>query len=269
MNMGFIGAGSMGAMLVRALVRAAAINPAEIWVSNRSRDRLERLAAELPGIHTEDNATVARECQVIFLCVKPSDTAEAIHSMSGELRREQLLITLAGVVPIPWLESRVPCRVAKMVPAVTQEALKGPCLVIWGSRVGEQDVAALRDPLERISVPVIIPEQHRRACATLASAGPAFLAWMLSAMADAACASEAGLAPEMATALAREMAIGTAALLSDQGTTFDGIVRRVATPGGMTERGIEILSQHLPAIWRQVFQELELRERALRDKLPA
>ena len=269
MKIGFIGAGSMGAMLVRALVRAAAINPAEIWISNRSRDKLEQLTAEVPGIQTGENADVARECQVIFLCVKHTDTESAVHSMRGELRGDQLLVTLAGPVAFTWLESRVPCRVAKVVPAVTQEALKGACLVTWGSRITEQDVATLRGLLERISVPVIVPEEHRRACATLASAGPAFVAWMLGAMAEVACASQPGLAPEIATELAREMAIGTAALLSDQGWTFDAIVRRVATPGGMTERGIEVLSEHIPPVWRRLFDELAQREMALREKLTA
>ena len=267
MNLGFIGAGSMGAMLVRAFVRASAVAPSQVWAASRSPQKLARLSAEIPGIHTADSATVARQCGVVFLCVKHGDTAAALDAMRAGLRPDQLLVTLASVLPMSWLEERVPCRVAKVIPSLTQEVLKGPCLVIWGSRITPQDAATLRGLLERISLPVIIPEQQRRICADLASAGPAFLAWLLASMAEAATRFQPDLAPEVAATLVREMAIGTAALLADQSVTFEEIVRRVATPAGMTEAGLGVLGRHMPAIWEQLYREMQNREAALTRKL--
>ena len=267
MNVGFIGAGSMGAMLIRALVRGGAVTPAQVWVSNRSPQKLARLAGEVPGIHTADSARVVAECSMVFLCVKHGDTAAALDAMHAQLRPDQLLITLASVLPLPWLEERVPCRVAKVIPSLTQEVLKGPCLVIWGSRIRPPDAAMVRGLLERISLPVIIPEAQRRICADLASAAPAFLAWLLASMAEAATRFQPDLATEVASTLVREMAIGTAALLADQSVTFEEIVRRVATPGGMTEAGLGVLGRQMPGIWEQLYREMQNREAELAGKL--
>jgi competence protein ComER len=51
MNTGFIGVGSMGGMLVRALLRSGALSPADVSVANRSKSKLETLALHFPGVH--------------------------------------------------------------------------------------------------------------------------------------------------------------------------------------------------------------------------
>jgi len=50
MNTGFVGIGSMGGMLVRALLRSRALTVENVWVANRSEGKLKALASEFPGI---------------------------------------------------------------------------------------------------------------------------------------------------------------------------------------------------------------------------
>lgn len=261
MNVGFVGAGSMGAMLVRAFVKAGALPPSQVWVASRTPQKVQSLVAEVPGIHAADNATVAAQCKLIFLCMKHTQLAEALAGMS--LTAEHLVVTLSSPVPFAWFEERVPSRVAKFVPAVTQEIGRGPSLLVWGSRITADDAARLRELASAISVPVVLPEKHRRLAADLASAGPAFLAYLLFSMAEAAVRYDESLAPEVAHTLAREMAIGTCALMAEKNMSYEEVIKRVATPGGMTAKGLEILAEHLPAVWRELFAALEEREREL------
>lgn len=261
---GFLGAGSMGAMLVRAFVKSAAIAADRVWVSNRTPQKLAALAAEVPGIHTADNQAIAARCRLLFLCMKHTDLEQALAGLP--LTAEHLLVTLSSPVPFAWFEQRLPSRVAKFVPAVTQEIGRGPSLLIWGSRITAEDASQLRQLASAISVPVIIPEQHRRLAADVASAGPAFLAYLLFSMAEAAVRYDPSFAPEVAHTLAREMAIGTAALLAEKDMSYDELIRRVATPGGMTAKGLEILAEHLPPVWRELFAALEQRENDLAAK---
>ncbi len=46
--------------------------------------------------------------------------------------------------------------------------------------------------------------------------------------------------------------IGTARILDPGGTNFDEIINRVATKGGITEEGIKILREQLPAVFSEL-----------------
>ena len=67
-SIGFIGTGTMGAAVARAAVKGA--QGAPVLLANRTRSKAEAVAREL-GAQTADNETVARECSLIFLGVKP------------------------------------------------------------------------------------------------------------------------------------------------------------------------------------------------------
>jgi len=62
MNSGFIGIGSMGGMLVRALLRSEVLAPKDVWAANRSQAKLDALAVDYPGIHIASNREVAGQC---------------------------------------------------------------------------------------------------------------------------------------------------------------------------------------------------------------
>ena len=252
-------------MLVRAFLKAGALEAGQVWVANRTPQKLQALAAETPGIHTAGNAEVAQRCRLLFLGMKHTDLGEALGALP--LTAEHLLVTMASPVPFAWFEQRVPSRVAKFIPAVTQEIGRGPSLLIWGPRITAQDAATLRELASTISLPVIIPEQHRRLAADLASAAPAFLAYLLFSFAESAVRYDESLAPEVAHTLVREMAIGTCELMAEKNMSYDEVIRRVATPGGMTAKGLEVLSTHMPAVWKELFAALEQREKDLAARI--
>ena len=116
MNTGFIGIGSMGGMLVRALLRSRALAVENVWAANRSEGKLAALAAEFPGIHVASDRKLAANCDLIFLCLKAPDAASVLAQMGPELHPGQLLVTTASQIPLQALENRVPCRMAKLNP---------------------------------------------------------------------------------------------------------------------------------------------------------
>jgi pyrroline-5-carboxylate reductase len=73
----------------------------------------------------------------------------------------------------------------------------------------------------------------------LMSCGPAFIALVIQAMADAG--ARHGLDPGQATRLVVETMAGTAAYLDANNLDPAELRRRVATPGGVTERGLQAL----------------------------
>jgi len=267
MNTGFIGIGSMGGMLVRALLRSGVLAAEEVWAANRSPAKVEILAAEFPGIHIASAKQLASTCDLIFLCVGAADAAAALAQMDGLLSSSQLLLVTASAIPLSALENRVPCRVAKLIPSVTQEIGAGIALLMYGSRISQADRDRVETLLGRISQPVVISESLARPAIGLASGGPALLAYLLQSMAEEAVRSNAELSPGVARKLVQGTAEATMRLVTDVNMTTEEIIRRVALPGGMTALAIEILSQHVPQAWQAIFRETSARETKARESL--
>ena len=267
MNTGFVGVGSMGGMLVRTLLRSGTLTADSMWAANRSEGKLKTLAADFPGIHIASNRKLAAHCDVIFLCVKAPDAASVLAQMDPELYPGQLLVTTASVIPLKALEDRVPCRVAKLIPSITQEIGSGISLLIYGSRTTPDDRSLLEDLLGKISRPVEIAESLSRPAIGLASGGPALFAYLLQSMAEEAVLSNPELSPELAWNLVEETAQATLRLMTEGKLRPEEVIRRVAVPGGMTALGIETLSCHVPQAWQAVFREAAEREKRGRETL--
>ncbi len=267
MNTGFIGIGSMGGMLVRVLVRSGVLSPQEVWAANRSSAKVDALASEFPGIHIANAKQLAAKCDLIFLCVSAADAAVVLGQMDGELHPAQLLVTTAAAIPLRVLEDRVPSRVAKLIPSITQEIGAGIVLLIYGTRFTRADRHLLENLLGRISKPVSITESLARPVIGLTSGGPALLAYLLQSMADEAVRSNAELSSGLARELVLETARATTRLFSEANMTIEEIIRRVAVPGGMTALALEILSQHVPKAWQTVFQRTGEQETKSRESL--
>ena len=267
MNTGFVGIGSMGGMLVRALLRSQTLAVENVWAANRSEGKLKALAAEFPGIHVASNRKFAANCDLIFLCLKAGDTASVLAQMDPDLSPEQLLVTTASQFSLQSLEDRVPCRVAKLIPSITQEIGAGVALLMYGSRATVDDHRLLEDLLGRIGHPIVIKESQSRPAIGLASGGPAFVAYLLESMAEEAVRSNPDFPPDLAASLVQETATATLRLMAEANMNPAEVIRRVALPGGMTALGIEVLSRHIPQAWQTVFRQSAEREKAARGTL--
>ena len=158
MNIGFVGIGSMGGMLVRAFLRKQALPAENVWVANRSLPKLHALEAKFPGIRIATSSQLAGNCDVIFLCVRPADSAAGLAEIGSELLPTKLLVTLASLITLESLESRVPCKTAKLIPSITQEIGRGVALLQYGSRITREDRRLLEQLLGSICEPVVMPD---------------------------------------------------------------------------------------------------------------
>lgn len=267
MKTGFVGIGSMGGMLVRALLRCRALAVESIWAVNRSEGKLTALAAEFPGIHLASALEIAANCDLLFLCLKAGDTASVLSHVYPQLHPGQLLVTTASQTSLQVLEDQVPCRVAKLIPSIPQEIGAGVALLMYGSRATADDRKLLEDLLGHISHPVVIAESWSRPAIGLASGGSAFVAYLLQSMAEEAVRSNPDFPPELALSLVQETASATLRLMAEANMKPEEVIRRVAVPGGMTEGGIEVLSHYVPQAWQAVFRQSAEREK--RSTTPA
>ncbi|TJY43482.1 late competence protein ComER [Cohnella pontilimi] len=241
MKIGFIGAGSMGSLLIEAFIQAGSMLPEHIAVSSRTSSKVAKLAQRFPGLqHAASNAEAAKDADLLFLCVKPSDYRAVLTEITPELKARQIVISITSPVMLDQLEKLLPCKIAKMIPSVVNAAGAGASLCMWGSRLASEDKSRLMQLFSSISRPVEIQEEDVRAASDLSSCGPAFFAYLIGQFVDAAVQT-AGMDRAKADALASEMLLGTARLLTEHGLSTEELQTKVTVPGGITAAALEVL----------------------------
>lgn len=253
-KIGFIGTGSMGSILIEALLSAKALSPSQITISNRTIEKAEQLAKRLGGLAVaHSNVDLAREADMILLCVKPLEYSVLLEQLAPVLTAEQLIVTITSPIKLEHLESKVPCAIARVVPSITNAAQSGASLCEFGARVDEEQRHYIRNLFAHISTPVEITAPFLRITSDIASCGPAFLSYILQQMIQDAV-EETGISTEAATYLTSQMLIGVADLLREEKFTLPSLQQRVCVPGGITGEGLIPLQSKLPGIFAEVFR---------------
>ncbi|KEO82458.1 late competence protein ComER [Tumebacillus flagellatus] len=252
MRIGFIGTGSMGSMLIRAFVQSTLSSEIQVVACNRSPEKLAQLQTRYPHLQvcaTAEETVSASD--VVFLCVKPGDAPAVINGVLPSIREDHYFVSINSAVLLEDMEAVLPCRVAKVIPSITQVALSGVTLVMHGSRTTLQERHELESLLDAISKPVVVEEADLRVCSDLSSCGPAFLAVLLQEFAMAAV-RQGGIPRDLADALVKEMTLGLGKLLAEEGFEFSDVIRRVSVPGGITAEGIKVLQPSMSGIFDQL-----------------
>ncbi|HZG84127.1 late competence protein ComER [Paenibacillus sp.] len=267
MNVGFIGTGSMGTILIESFIKTNALNPEQIVAANRTFAKAERLAETHPGLRAvPTNREVADICDIIFLCIKPKEFKCVIDEIRPYVTPAQIVVSITSPVLIRHLEDHMPCKIAKIIPSITNYACSGATLAMYGSRMNAEDVEALERLLRCMSKPLVVSEEYTRVCSDLSSCGPAFLAFFVEQFVQAAVAYT-GLPREEATRLASEMVLGTGLLLTEGGFSPESLRERVTVPGGITAEGLRMLSLDLDGTFERLLRTTHKKYREELDKV--
>lgn len=254
MKVGFIGTGSMGSILIEALIRSGALAPTQVIAANRTRDKALAIAARHPGLAAaRSNIEVILEADMIFICVKPSEYKKVLDEIRKLTLPRQIVVSITSPVQIRHLEDQLNCRIAKVIPSITNFIQNGAALCMYGQRMEEEDKAALEELLSHISEPIRIDEKHTRITSDLSSCGPAFFALLVQRFVDAA-AVETGIPYDEATRMASRMLLGTGLLLTEGGFTPETLQKRVAVPGGITEEGLKLMDHELDGMFNRLIR---------------
>ncbi|WP_206514560.1 late competence protein ComER [Brevibacillus marinus] len=254
MQVGFIGTGSMGSILIESFLAANALLPEHLIIHNRTLAKAIRLAEKHPGIAVaQSNAEVASKSDWLFVCVKPLEYQQAINQFANQLTQRQMLVTITSPIQLAELEAAVPCPVMRAVPSITNAARSGLTLLEFGSRVTDEQKQTAYALFSQISQPVEIQERFLRISSDISSCGPAFLSYLLQQM-IAEAEEETGIPREAATYLTTQMIIGFADLLRQEEFTLPALQERVCVPGGVTGEGLSVLKDTIPGVFREVFR---------------
>ena len=238
MKYGFLGCGNMGGAIARAL----SLKTKDIAVTDRS-GKAKLLAQEL-GVTYSDNASIAANCDRIFLAVKPHMMKDMLLPLQDTLaQRRPLLITMAAGLEIRQIEEFVGTRlpVIRIMPNTPTSVGKGVIPYCANELVTREMITDWLEDMSRCGLLDSLEERLMDAASALSGSGPAYLYLMLEAMADGGVAC--GLPRAKAMDYAAMTMAGAAEIYLSTHQHPGALKDAVCSPGGSTIAGVRILEQ--------------------------
>lgn len=254
MNIGIIGTGNMGKVLIESFIESQAVPPDRLTIMNRTLAKAEdikKVYKEVVVVSCPEE--VATRSDYIFICVKPLEIHPLLTRLADQLTEDKCIISITSPICVTQLETLVSCQVARIIPSITNRALSGISLFTVGQSCKPETREQLELLFSRISAPVYIDESVTRVSSDIVSCGPAFFSYLLQRFIDAAV-KETGIDKEQATVLASGMIIGMGKLLEKELYTLPTLQDKVCVKGGVTGEGIKAMEARLGETFEELFR---------------
>lgn len=229
-----VGCGNMaGAMLERWL--DAGIDRSRITVIRPSG----RPVAE--GVRVLTHYPEEEAPALVMLGTKPQKIDEVAPVLAPRLDRRTVLISILAGIELNSLLARFPLprTIVKAMPNTPARLGKG-VTNLFGAGGDEADIALVEGLMRALGqVEWFADERQFQAAGILSGAGPAFLFRFIDALAEAGAAI--GLDSAQAARLATAMVEGAGALAAIGEESPATLAERVASPGGTTRAGLDVL----------------------------
>ncbi len=265
-EVGFIGYGHMGSVMLKSLLFSGAIEPNQLVISTRTKSKLEGLKRAYPEIELADNnSMVARESSSLFLCVGTYQVKPVLEEIKEAFHKKTHLMIISGGLEIASVERLFGGPITKIIPTLISEVQEGVTLMCHNSKVATSERDNLFEMFGKIGKVKVIPECQFEMGSDFTSCAPGLLASICDQFVRAAVA-QSDFTYEEGSEMLLQTLYGTAKLLLQNGEDFKGLIERVARPGGATEGGIEVLEAHLPEAFKKVFAATVQRHEVRKEK---
>lgn len=243
MKIGFIGVGNMGSAIMKAVLTC--VDAKNVYIADANKERINALSKR-DGTIPSTNIEIARECDYIFLGVKPQVMADMLKGISGILAERStrfVLVSMAAGLEIDALKKMLQGEfpIIRIMPNLPVSVGEG--MTLYDSvEVEEKEIKTFCEFMKNTGKLLPLPEHLIDAGCSVSGCGPAFVCLMIEAMSDAGV--KCGLPRATATALATQTLIGTSKLLNETETHPAVLKDAVCSPGGSTIAGVEALENN-------------------------
>ncbi|MBE7712000.1 MAG: pyrroline-5-carboxylate reductase [Cyanobacteria bacterium SIG31] len=241
-NIGFIGCGKMASAIIKGITNSKFLNPDNIIATKSSTENLEQISTELKIKIILDNIEAVKSSDVIFVAVKPAQVIPVLEQIKCLDLSGKTFVSLAAGIKLEELETVLPqvgfIRVMPNTPVLVNEGMTGICV---GKYVDSDVLDYVQSLFSSIGKSVVIEEDKMDILTAISGSGPAFFYKIIN---DIARAGESlGLDYEKALLLSIQTAIGSAKMAINRKTTMENLISNVATKGGCTRVGVDIMEE--------------------------
>jgi len=184
----------------------------------------------------------AAEVKYLVLAIKPQVYPEILKTLSGKIRRDQIVISIAPSYSIAQVkeglggEVRV-VRAMPNTPAMVGEGMSGVCFS--GDIYSDEEKQMVQTFFSSFGKMEIVPEHLINAVTVASGSSPAFVYMFIEALADSAV--KYGMPRNQAYTFAAQAVLGSAKMVLETGEHPGRLKDNVCSPGGTTIEGVAVL----------------------------
>ena len=268
-TLAFIGGGNMAGSLIGGLI-ADGWPPGRIQVADTDAARTTQLVERFSVIASRDHCEAVANADAVILAVKP----QVLHEVAGQIapaigRQQPVVISIAAGIRESslrnWLgEDTAIVRCMPNTPAMVQS---GATALYANPRVSEAQRSLAESVLRAVGLALWVDDEVQMDAVTaLSGSGPAYFFLFMEAL--QAAGTELGLPADTARLLTLQTAFGAAKMALESREDAATLRRRVTSPGGTTERAIEVFMQAgIESSVLRALQAAAARSRELADEL--
>jgi pyrroline-5-carboxylate reductase len=239
MKVGFVGSGNMATGIARGWAAAHGESgaPEAMLFADADPAKAERLASEVGGEAVKGNRVLADAADLVLLAVKPN----VLDEVSGELTEAGTpVVSILAATPLARLQEALPgIEVVRVMPNLGAQLRQAVLCVVYPEGIDKSRRRGIEDLLGLLGEVIELDEDLIDAATAVMGSSPGYLAMIAEAMVEAGVA--AGLTEEQATRMIARAMRATGGLLEHQPP--GELKQAVASPGGMTEAGLEALEE--------------------------
>ena len=232
----FVGCGNMGGAILDGW-RAGGMDLTAVTVIRPSGKAVE-------GTRTVTSfADAGAPPKIAVLAFKPQKLDEIAPELRRFLSARTTVVSLLAGVEAASLRQRFPgvgaiVRAMPNLPVAVRRGVTG----LFNPDADQQTDTQLNDLFSALGFAMWMADEAKLAAlGSVAGAGPAYVARFIDALAKAG--ERGGLSPEIAGVIARETVLGTAWMAATAGEDMASIAKRVASPKGTTQAGLDVLDR--------------------------
>ena len=141
-TIGFIGAGNMASTIIDGLVNSFENIKNKIYVTDRIRGKVEKLCEKHDINLCEDNAELAKKCDVIFLAVKPNVHQSVLEEINSHINSEKLIISMMAGITTDDINQylKQSTKIIRIMPNVGVTVNEGMIALSGGDNVGREEI---------------------------------------------------------------------------------------------------------------------------------
>ncbi len=249
-KIGIIGFGNMGSAIAEGIK-----NEYKVFVFDKDKKKTENLL----GISVSRNAKeLVKKVDAVILAVKPQDFDNVLDEIKAEVKNK-LVISIAAGITTHYIEKQLGMvRVVRVMPNLPAKIGKGMACLCKGNFSTEEDLNFAQKLFGKFGQSLIIEEKLIDAATAVSGSGPGYFYYLIEGKGQneikkfgqdffipalSASAEKIGFSKEQAKILAEATAEGSLAFLESVHISPAGLAKQVASKGGTTEAGLEVLNK--------------------------
>jgi pyrroline-5-carboxylate reductase len=255
-KIGIIGYGSMGKMIFSKFIELKIIPEFNLFLSNRTYDKIIDLKTVFSQLNVcKNNKDVTKNVDILFICVKPLEIKSVLTEIIAEINDDCHIVLLNSSVSFKQIEKIYKIKkISKVIPSVIAEVNQSITLICHNNYIKNSDKNTLKTLLECFGTVFEIPETEIGMGAELTSCMPGFVGAIFKVITDEA-KRHTSINKNDIIKMVVETLYGTGKLILEKEMTFEQLISRVATTGGITEEGVKVIDARMPEIINELFEK--------------